>query len=500
MQKGFSKISNVPMMKLKAVALAALSVLLLMSARPAVAQTESVLYSFTGTPDGATPNARLTFHNGNLYGTTQSGGAYNQGSVFQLSPNGSGGWSEKTIYSFCPGGASCVDGQNPYYSYVTFDSAGNMYGTALNGGTLGNGVVWELSPSGSGWLQTVVYNFQNSPDGANPINGLIADAAGNFYGTTYAGGAAGGNGSIFELSKTGGVWTEIPLYSINSNGSGLIIDSTGNIYGTSFNSIFELASNGQGGLIFSTLFTFNPAKAATQGSNPVGTVALDSTGHLWGTTEAGGANNDGVVYKLTKGISGWTQTALGSFNQTYGTNPTAGLVFDPAGNMFGTTQVGGAYGAGTVYEISPKGKTYSPRIVFRFNGTDGGGVAAPVILDSAGILYGTTYTGGTVGAGTVFAVNPHPSLTTTTVTSSQNPSTFGQPVTFTATVTSTGGTPADGDIVVFEPIGQAPIVNGVATYTYPGLKIGTTKITAVFEGDLNFVKSKSNPLSQVVQP
>ena len=452
MQKGLSKIS-IPSMKLTAVVLAAVSALLLMSTPPAAAQTESVLYSFTGGADGANLNARLTLHNGNLYGTTLNGGAYGQGSIFQLVPNGSGGWTKTTLYSFCPGGAACVDGQNPYSSYVTFDSAGNLYGTALNGGTLGNGVVWELSPSGSGWLETVVHNFQNSPDGANPINGLIADSAGNLYGTTYAGGAAGGNGSIFELSKVNGVWTETPLYSINSNGSGLIIDSSGNIYGTSFNSVFELASNGQGGYIFSTLFTFNPAKAATQGSNPVGTLAFDSAGRLWGTTETGGANNDGVVYKLTKGTSGWTQAMLGSFNQTYGINPTAGLVFDSSGNMYGTTQLGGFYGGGTVYEISPKGKTYAPRIVFRFNGTDGGQLIAPLILDGAGYLYGTSYIGGTTGNGTVFAVNPHPSTTTTTLTSSQNPSTFGQAVTFTATVTSAGGTPANGDIVVFEPIG-----------------------------------------------
>ncbi|HTS08610.1 MAG TPA: Ig-like domain-containing protein [Candidatus Eisenbacteria bacterium] len=500
MQKRFSKISNNPSMKLKALFLVVFSAVLLLGARLAVAQTESVLYSFTGTPDGQTPTSRLTFHNGNLYGTTHDGGAYGQGSVFQLVPNGSGGWKETTIYSFCPGGAACVDGANPYYAYLTFDSAGNMYGTAFNGGTLGNGLIFELSPSGSGWLQTVLYNFANSPDGANPINGLIMDGSGNLYGTTYAGGAAGGNGSIFEMSKTAGGWIETPLYSISSNGSGLIIDSTGNIFGTSFNNVFKLTSNGQGGYIFSTLFSFNPAKAATQGSNPMGTLAFDSAGRLWGTTEAGGANNDGVVYRLTKGSNGWTQAVMGSFNQTYGTNPTAGLVFDSTGNMFGTTQLGGVYGGGTVYEISPNGKTYTPRIVFRFNGTDGGGIDAPVILDSTGILYGTSYTGGTVGAGTVFAVNPHPSLTTTTVTSSQNPSTFGQAVTFTATVTSTGGTPADGDIVVFEPIGQAPIVNGVATYTYAGLKVGTTKITAVFDGDLNFVKSKSTPLSQVVQP
>jgi len=480
--------------------LAALCALLLLAAHPVLAQTESVLNSFTGTPDGASPTSRLTLHNGNLYGTTKTGGAYGNGSVFQLSPSGNGKWAETLLYSFCPAAPSCTDGQNPTYSYVTFDSNGNMYGTAYAGGTSGNGVVFELSPSGDTWTETVLYSFANSPDGANPINGLIMDSAGNLYGTTYAGGAAGGNGTVFEMSQSGGVWTEQPLFAINSNGSGLTMDSTGNIYGTTFSSAFELVSNGKGGFNFATLFSFNPANAKTQGSNPMGTLAFDSAGNLWGTTVSGGANGYGVLYKLVKGSKGWSQSVLGSFSAHAGENPYAGVVFDNAGNIFGTTSYAGFYGGGTVYELVKSGKTYAPRIVFSFNGEDGGEPLASLIVDSAGYLYGTTVIGGTAGNGTVFEVNPHPSLSTTTLTSTPNPSTFGQTVTFTATVTSSGGTPADGDIVVFEPIGQAPTVKGVATYTYSALKVGTTKVTAVFQGDLNFVKSRSNTISQVVNP
>jgi len=480
--------------------LAALCALLLLVARPALAQTEAVLTSFSDIPDGASPTSSLTFHNGSLYGTTKSGGAYGNGSVFQLS-KANGQWTEKLLYSFCPASPSCTDGQNPTYSYVTFDTAGNMYGTTYLGGTSGKGVVFELSPSGNNWTETVLHSFADSPDGANPINGLVIDPTGkHLYGSTYAGGAAGGNGTVLEMSLSAGVWTEQPLYAINSNGSGLIMDSVGNLYGTTFSSVYELVSNGSGGFNLVTLFTFNPANAKTQGSNPMGTLAFDSTGNLWGTTMMGGANNFGVLYQLVKGTSGWTQKVLGSFSAHTGENPYAGVVFDKAGNIFGTTSSAGFYGGGTVYELVKSGKTYTPRIVFSFNGEDGGEPLASLVVDSAGYLYGTTVIGGTTGNGTVFEVNPHPSLSTTTLTSTPNPSTFGQTVTFTATVTSTGGTPADGDIVVFEPIGQAPTVNGVATYTYSALNVGTTKVTAVFQGDLNFVKSRSNTISQVVNP
>ncbi len=219
-----------------------------------------------------------------------------------------------------------------------------------------------------------------------------------------------------------------------------------------------------------------------------------------GDDSTGGASNFGVLYKLINGTKGWSQSVLGSFSAHSGESPFAGVVFDKAGNIFGTTSYAGFYGGGTVYELTKSGKTYVPRIVFSFNGEDGGEPLASLIVDSAGYLYGTTVIGGTTGNGTVFEVNPHPSLSTTTLTSTPNPSTFGETVTFTATVTSSGGTPADGDIVVFEPIGQAATVKGVATYTYSALKVGTTKVTAVFQGDLNFVKSRSNTISQVVNP
>src|SRR5208283_5342872 len=151
-----------------ALTLAVLTVLLIPS-HPAQAQTETVLYNFTGHNDGGTPQSRLTPDGaGNLYGTTYSGGTSGVGTVFELSPNGSGGWNETVLYSFSGG----MDGSHPSLSYVIFDKLGNLYGTASNGGGAnGYGVVFELSPVGTSWTETVLYSFVGGTDGAVPLNG-----------------------------------------------------------------------------------------------------------------------------------------------------------------------------------------------------------------------------------------------------------------------------------------------------------------------------------------
>ena len=164
----FKKISQIAV---RAVAvLAVFSVLLVLAASPVLAQTEQVLYSFKGKPDGSNPYGTIVIHNGNLYGTTSMGGLYGFGTVFQLAPKTGGGWTETVLYNFCPVAPSCTDGQNPPYEKLTFDAQGNLYGTAYLGGSLGNGVVFELSPSGSTWNYQVIYNFAGSPDAANPIS------------------------------------------------------------------------------------------------------------------------------------------------------------------------------------------------------------------------------------------------------------------------------------------------------------------------------------------
>jgi uncharacterized repeat protein (TIGR03803 family) len=478
-----------------------LAALLLIGASPVQAQTGTVLYNFTGTPDGANPTSRLTFNGGNLYGTTYSGGLYGMGSVFELAPNGNGGWNETLLYSFCPAAPSCTDGQNPTYSYVTFDSNGNLYGTVYAGGTLGDGAVFELSPSLGGWTEKVLYSFADSPDGANPVNGVIMDKGGNIYGTAYSGGTTG-NGAVYELSPaTGGGWTEQVIYNINSTYAGLTMDAAGNIYGPAYGSIFELSPNGTGGWNPTVIFTFTAGNGATQGSDPDGTLALDSSGSLYGTTYLGGSEGDGTVFKLTRGSKGkWSEKLLLSMGKP-NLKPFGGIIFDTAGDIFGTATEGGVDADGDVYELvaPPAGKTgYTGKVVYHFNGTTGNEPFGSLVIDSQGYLYGTTYMGGSSGNGVVFEVNPHAAVTTNTLTSSANPSIVGQAVTFTASVSSSAGPPPDGEVVVFEPIGQSTLTGGVATFTTSILKVGTTNIRAVYGGDLNFISSDSNTVPQVV--
>jgi len=481
-----------------AMTVAVLSALLLMAARPAQAQTESVLYNFTDSPDGANPESRLTFHGGNLYGTTYSGGL-GSGTVFELSPNGSGGWTEAVLYNFCSALPSCADGSNPTYSHVIFDSLGNLYGTAYAGGANGYGVVFELSPAGETWTETVLYNFANSPDGANPVNGLIADAVGNLYGTTYGGGTTG-NGTVFEMSPSGGGWTEKVIFNVNSTYSGLTMDTHGNIFGTTYRSVYELAPNGKGGWRPTTIFTFTSANGPEDGSNPNGTPAVDGAGNIYGTTYGGGKNGNGTVYKLNSGVSGWTLQILYVFGNK-GAHALGGVVLDSAGNVYGTTSEGGKYTDGVVFELAPNGTGgYTYQILHNFDGEDGNDPYDSLIMDSAGYLYGTTYLGGSSGDGAVFEVNPKATLPTVTIRATPSQSTEGEAVTFTATITSSVGPPPDGEMITFEPIGEAPLVGGKASYTTSALPVGKTNVRAVYWGDLNFLESKSLYRGYIVNP
>src|SRR5215471_13763717 len=179
-----------------ALTLAMLAATLLVAAHPAQAQTEKVLYNFTGTSDGSFPTSSLTLNNGNLYGTTSTGGL-GFGTVFELSPNGTGGWTQTTLYSFCPV-AGCADGENPTYSNVIIDGAGNLYGTAFGGGGNGKGCVFELSPSGSSWTEQVIYNINSTHSGLTL--GPLGSTGNVIYGTSF--------GTIFELTPDGlGGWT-----------------------------------------------------------------------------------------------------------------------------------------------------------------------------------------------------------------------------------------------------------------------------------------------------
>ncbi len=278
--------------------------------------TQTVLYRFLGGSDGALPNGSLVVDAaGNLYGTTFEGGPDNEGTVFELSPTEGGGWAEQTLHSF----TGAQDGGTPYAGLI-FDAAGNLYGTTWGGGTYDFGTVFELTPTeGGGWTEQVLYSFNdNDNNGTNPIGGLVFDAAGNLYGTTYRGGSPYSTGAVFELSPTqGGGWTEQVIYAFPRTG----------VRGTYL-----------------------------RGANPASDLIFDAAGNLYGTTSAGGTDNAGTVFELspTQG-GGWMEQVLHSFNENNngGVNPYAGLILDAAGNLYGTAEGPGAGNYGTVFELRP---------------------------------------------------------------------------------------------------------------------------------------------------
>jgi len=396
-----------------ALTLAVLATLLLMSARPAQAQTETQLWNFCpagGTcTDGLEPYSTLATDGTNFYGTTFDGGL-SYGTIFEVSPNGIGGWNEAAIYTFTGG----TDGAHPRSSPLIFDSFGNLYGTAQYGGPNGNGVVFELSRQGANWAETVLYSFAGGTDGYSPVSGLIMDASGNLYGTTLLGGVSQ-NGTVFELSLSGGIWSKQTIFepSTATGYAGLTMDAKGNIYGATPLAVFELSPNGDGGFSSTVIYTFL-GTAFRDGMQAEGTPVLQG-GHLYGTTEFGGIENLGTVYELSPVTKGkkkgaWTEKILHSFKggTKDGDECYAGIVFDPAGDIYGTTIAGGKSDDGTVFElVAPVDKgSYKEKVLWNFNRTDGDAPFGGLILDSAGNLYGTTQIGGTFGDGVVFEVTP----------------------------------------------------------------------------------------------
>jgi uncharacterized repeat protein (TIGR03803 family) len=410
---------------LTVVALVALTVLGI--APRTAAQTETVLYSFGGSgTDATSPYAGLIFDSsGNLYGTTVVGGAHNYGTVFELTPQTGGSWTEKTLYSFNNNG---TDGYYPDGGLV-FDASGNLYGTTSLGGLYGDGTVFELTPTPhGGWAEKILHRFSNSGNGGSyPKSSLVLDAVGNLYGTTYEGGADH-YGAVFELIRgASGGWTERVLHTFSFNGhdgqyvlSGLTFDPLGNLYGTTesggahgYGIVFELTPTPAGGWTEKIPHTFNTN--GHDGQYPYGGLIIDSLGNLYGTTEVGGTHNGGVVFELTpNSAGGWVENVLHSFadNGTDGYEPEAALILDSAGNLYGTTPDGGVYSGGTVFELSPEADADSAEtILHSFNqygsGSDGyrPGLAS-LCLDAAGNLYGTTPDGGAYGYGTVFEITP----------------------------------------------------------------------------------------------
>jgi uncharacterized repeat protein (TIGR03803 family) len=395
--------------------LSATTAILAQSPEGAAAVTYSVLYSFQRSNDGCAPEAGIVRDaEGNLYGTTRSGGDnpdYDYGTVFKLAPDG----TETILHTFT--GITDGDGMNPSLATLALDPAGNIYGTTPSGGDFepDAGIVFKLTAAG---VETVLHTFTGTPDGAGPQGGLILDKAGNLYGTA-AGGGANGGGNIFRISPDG---TETVLYNFKLKpGDGftptgsLTRDSAGNFYGTTYwggshyvgsGTVFKLTPSGGETVLHS--FAGSP----NDGLHPAGTSLFqDPSGNLYGVTYQGGSANEGTVFKV--GSDG-SEGLLLSFNgRGRGRSPYDGLASAGTGNFFGSTVYGGASscvyvqkgGCGVLFELTASGEE---KILHEFGESAGDG-AFPyggVIRDSAGNLYGTTAGGGTYNCGTVFKYTP----------------------------------------------------------------------------------------------
>ncbi len=388
----------------------------LLSALPALAG-ERILHNFNNNgKDGYDPIGGLVFDSaGNLYGTTAFGGARGGGIAFELKPV-TGGWTERVLFTF----AATKWGIQPEDSMI-FDASGNLYGTTyLSGGSAG--VAFELQRQADGsFKELILCHLGEQGGGSLPVGSLAFDASGNLFGTVHSGGPHG-EGAVFELTPaTGGTWTVSVPRSFGGPPDGhgarsnVIFDSSGNLYSTTFSggahsvgTVFELSPNGDSTWTETILHDFQ--KEVGDGYNPWAGLIFDSFGNLYGTTENGGAQA-GTVFELSpNGDNTWSEKILHKFgNGSDGKYPMANLVADAAGNLYGTTLEGGAYGFGTVFKLTPAaGGTWTETVLHNFgNGTDGKypGYGA-LIFDHAGNLYGTTGYGGKYAAGMIFEITP----------------------------------------------------------------------------------------------
>jgi len=266
---------------------------------------ETVLYAFQGGTDVGNPYNEVTFDaTGNLYGAVTYGGVFPYGGGVYSLTRSQGGWTYNLLYEF-PGSPNGGESFAP----LLFDQAGNILGTTLQGGTDGDGVVFKMVPSASGWSESVVHSFGYVPDAGGPFAGLISDSAGNLYGTTIGGGVHD-NGAVYELSPTNGGYN----YSV--------------IYGG-----FYFPLNGNGG--------------------PRGGLVMDAAGNLYGTAYVVGRHGQGEIFELSPSANGWTFTDLHDFDVSDGTGPQGDLGIDNNGNIYGVTVGGGAHGYGIIWEITP---------------------------------------------------------------------------------------------------------------------------------------------------
>lgn len=384
------------------------------------------LYTFTGGADGRQPMAGVVLDKaGNLYGTTEIGGNAGQGTAFELRRNGDGSWTEIVVHSFCSA-PSCTDGSFPVAAMI-FDHDGNLYGTTAYGGASGNGVVFELTPNSDGsWTENVLYAFTGGTDGSSPLAGVIFDATGDLYGTASVGGGDN-KGVVFKLTPNlDGSWSESVLHIFTGNDgwvprANLIFDTAGTLYGTTANGgkgdgefgnglVFQLIPNADGTWKEKVLHAFTGGR---DGALPWAAVIFDSAGNLYGTTLWGGDNplncgrpsECGVAFKLMRKADGeWKETVLHDFTAgNDGWEIGAGLMFDAIGNLYGTTVNGSRHGWGTAFELMPSsGGKWKKGVLHAFRDMPGAKPYGALIFDAAGHLYGTT--AGGFSNGSIFEI------------------------------------------------------------------------------------------------
>ncbi len=489
----------------------------------------NVLYTFGEPAHPTNPVGLVQDSAGNFYGATylgSSGPCYEGGgdrigcgSVFELSPDGNGGWTYNTIYSFQGG----IDGALP--AALTIDGQGNLYISTVWGNGTVNGAVSEISrePDGT-WILTNAYDFTGTTDGASPSS-VVVDSSGNVYGTSYS---SIYGPLIFELQSVDSQWIEKALYSFTANFAGelngVVINSKGDLYGVADGGmwgspqngfVYKLHNSAKKGWVVTTLYTFQGGPS--DGATPKGLLTMDNAGNMYGTV-VGGLSGYGGVYKLTpSGKITWLYAFTGMEDGSY---PFGGVVLDKLGNLYGEA-IGGPnptcfFGSGCplIFELmAPRNSgtsTWQEGTLYSFTeGIDGDGYQTRPLFDPAGNLYGVSYDGGIgyggSGFGTITELIPNPVQTTTTINkNAPNPSATAQAVTvaFTVAQTALANSKPTGTVTVNASTGEACVgairPNGAGHCTLMFLSAGARTLTATYSGDAGDQSSASAPVTQTV--
>jgi uncharacterized repeat protein (TIGR03803 family) len=407
-----------------AFALVLLCALIMMATQPAQAQTFTVIHNFTGGQDGAIPETGLTLDvAGNLYGTTNAGGQIEGGNcpgrgcgiVFKMTDR-DGSWPLTPLCTNCLTGSLAS-------SRPAIAPNGVLYGTTLAGGLNDDGLVYQLRPPAqpprsilSPWSYSRAFSFNRDGNGFNPQGDLTFDQAGNIYGTDELGGNDF-NGVVYELTSSGGGWNRSVLYAPSGGlGSqammgGVLFDHSGNLYGVentggSFGvgAVYELSPSGSGWTA-QIIYSF---QGGSDGSSPEGGLLVDASSNLYGTTNTGGSGGGGTVFELTPSGGGWNFNLLYSLSDRSNSGPTDKLAMDAAGNLYGVTYSGGAHQFGSVFKLTPSGGGWNYTSLHDFTGAanDGAFPLCGPIMEANGNLYGTASQAGAQNKGNVWEITP----------------------------------------------------------------------------------------------